>query len=47
MEVSLPGFANYFWTVAMVELGFFAVSSLAVRWKALPMSAALFALGRL
>jgi len=31
--VSLPGFANYFWTVAMVELGFFAVSSLAVRWK--------------
>ena len=32
-QVSLPGFANYFWTVAMVELGFFAVSALAVRWK--------------
>lgn len=31
--VSLPGFANFFWTVAMVELGFFAVSALAVRWK--------------
>ena len=38
VEVSLPGFANYFWTVAMVELGFFAVSSLAVRWKALPVN---------
>eukprot|EP00913_Durusdinium_trenchii_P002846 g2634.t1 len=31
--VSLPGFANFFWTVAMVELGFFAVSSVVARWK--------------
>ena len=35
VESSLPGFSNYFWTVAMVELAFFAVSSVTMRWQAL------------
>mmetsp|Transcript_4899 Transcript_4899/g.11594 ORF Transcript_4899/g.11594 Transcript_4899/m.11594 type:complete len:353 (-) Transcript_4899:57-1115(-) len=31
--VALPGFRGFYWTVALVELGFFAVSAIATRWK--------------
>jgi len=39
--VSLPGFRGFYWTVALVELGFFALSAVATRWQEYGVSGAM------